>query len=76
MLKIISRIISYLINTETLKRVDYFASIKSTNDTKIPLTKKDIIPIILAFLLILLFVYAVILIVSGLGALYHRISVR
>jgi len=76
MTKAIRRIISYLRDAETWKRVDYFASIKSTNDAKIPLTKKDIVPIALAFSLILLFIYVVILIVSGLGVLFHRISVR
>jgi len=63
-MKSIKRIVSYLMDAKTWKRVDYFASIKSTNDSKIPLTKKDIVPIILAFLLIMLFVYVVILIVS------------
>lgn len=76
MTKIIGKIISYLRDAETWKRVYYFSRIKDPEEGKIPLTKKDIVPIILAFSLILLFVYAVILMVSGLGALYHRISVR
>ena len=76
MSKIIGKIISYLSDAETWKRVYYFSRVKDPEEGKIPLTKKDIIPIILAFSLILLFVYVVILIVSGLGALYHRISVH
>ena len=76
MTKIIGKIISYLSDAKTWKRVYYFSRVKDPVEGKIPLTKKDIVPIILAFSLILLFVYAVILMVSGLGALYHRISVR
>jgi hypothetical protein len=67
----LGKIWHYLIDRETWKRVYYFSRIKDPSEANTPLTRKDIVPIILAFSAILLFVYVVVLVVDILGKLFH-----
>jgi len=67
----LNRIVSYLTARETWKRVYYFSRVKDPSEANTPLTRKDIIPIILAFSAILLFVYIVVLLVGIFDKLFH-----
>jgi len=68
---LLNKIWHYLMDRETWKRVYYFSRVKDPSDANIPLTLKDIVPIILAFSAILLFVYIVVLVVCLTGKLFH-----
>jgi len=67
----LNKIWHYLIDRETWKRVYYFSRIKDPSEANTPLTRKDIVPIILAFLAILLFVYIVMLVVTITDKLFN-----
>ena len=57
MYSIINKLIKYLISPDTWNKVYYFMRIKNSNEAKRPLNKNDVVPIVLAFLVIFLFVY-------------------
>jgi hypothetical protein len=59
---------------ETWKRVYYFSRVKDPSEGKIPLTRKDIAPIILAFSAIFIFVYIVVLMAAFISKLFQGTS--
>lgn len=64
--KTFKNIIAYLTDRGTWKQVYYLSRVKDPEEGRRPLTKKDIVPIILCLVLILLFVYFVVIFVTGL----------
>lgn len=71
MKQILKNIFQYLTDRKTWKRVYYFSRVKDPEEALSPLTKKDIIPILLTFFLIFLFVYLVVLVVVASDKIFN-----